>query len=65
MLCLLFWLELRLEDDSPLFPLLAPYLVDVHGCDQPYAITHISLRFIFLCNQCFVLGYIDRLDGES
>jgi hypothetical protein len=35
---------------------LALYMVHIHGCDQPYAITHTSLRFIFLCNQCFMLG---------
>jgi hypothetical protein len=39
-----------------LVSLACSYPVDVHGCDQLYAITHISLRFIFLCNQFFVLG---------
>jgi hypothetical protein len=51
MLCLLFCLELRLEDDRP-------YLVGVHGCDQPYAITHISL--VYLLMQSMLHVRLDR-----
>ena len=49
-------LELQLEGDRLVVPLVALYLAYVRVYDQPIHFMSISLGLPLLCNQCFMLG---------